>query len=95
VKKYPKLLQTDARGQLVIPKEIRRALGITDGTGFWAYAIEKEGIFLKKIDAPPLAKNEELSELKEKAKDIGVNEKNIDAATKRYPKRNIDPMEDV
>ena len=57
MKKFPKLIQTDARGQLVIPKEIRRALGITDGTGFWAYAIEKEGIFLKKIDAPALAEN--------------------------------------
>lgn len=95
MKKYPKLLQTDARGQLVIPKEIRRELGIQDGTGFWAYAIDNEGIFLKKIDAPPLANNSEVRELKDKARAIDVDPKNVDAATKRYPKRSSGGMEDV
>ncbi len=95
MKKFPKLIQTDARGQLVIPKEIRRALGITDGTGFWAYAIEKEGIFLKKIDAPALAEHVELDEIKQHASKIMVDTKHLDVAVKRYPKRSTSGMEDV
>ena len=71
MKRYPRLLQTDARGQIVIPKEIRQALNITDGTGFWAYLIEKEGIFLKKVDAPPL-ESAESKAIKDHAPKIAV-----------------------
>lgn len=94
MKRYPKLLQTDARGQLVIPKEIRRALGITDGTGFWAYVIEKEGILLKKIDAPPLNEND-TKPIKDNAKKIGVDTKNIANSEKHYNKPNDGVFENI
>ena len=68
MKKYPKLVQIDSRGQIVIPKDIRSELGIDEGTGFWVYSIENEGILLKKVDAKPLGEHENvLSELEEKA----------------------------
>ena len=83
MKRYPKLLQTDARGQIVIPKEVRRALNITDGTGFWAYLIDKEGIFLKKVDAPPLEGNETKA-LKENGHKIAVDKKNVEKSEAQY-----------
>jgi len=94
MKRYPKLLQTDARGQIVIPKEIRRALGITDGTGFWAFVIEKEGILLKKVDAPALTENDTKT-LKENAEKIGVNKKNVEKSESHYAKKNDGVFENV
>ncbi|MFT4310038.1 MAG: AbrB/MazE/SpoVT family DNA-binding domain-containing protein, partial [Candidatus Woesearchaeota archaeon] len=54
MKKYPKIVQCDKRGQIVIPKEIRQDLGIDEGCGFWVFSITDEGILLKKMDAPQL-----------------------------------------
>ena len=94
MKRYPKLLQTDARGQIVIPKEIRRALGITDGTGFWAFVIEKEGILLKKVDAPQL-ESAETKTLKDNAEKIGLTKKNIEKSESHYAKKNDGVFENV
>ncbi|MBR9692074.1 AbrB/MazE/SpoVT family DNA-binding domain-containing protein [Candidatus Woesearchaeota archaeon] len=49
--KDPKVVQADKRGQIVIPKSIRKELGIEEGAAFWMYKTE-EGIFLKRIEAP-------------------------------------------
>ena len=50
--KNPKVVQADRRGQVVIPKSIRKELKIEEGAAFWVYKTE-DGIFLKKIkDAP-------------------------------------------
>ena len=49
--KHPKVVQTDKRGQIVIPKSIRKELKIEEGAAFWMYKTE-EGIFLKKVEAP-------------------------------------------
>jgi len=87
LKKYPKLVQCDKRGQIVIPKDIRLELGITEGTGFWLYSVEDEGIILKKIDHEELGYSEKIiSEMKEKSEKIGVKEKNIDKTIKKYKK---------
>ena len=89
MKKYPKLIQIDGRGQIVIPKDIRRDLGIDEGTGFWVYSITNEGILLKKADPPQLdsAENQEiLSEIEEKHEKINIKKKNIDHAKKKYKK---------
>ena len=87
MKRYPKLVQVDKRGQIVIPKEIRQDLGIDEGTGFWMYSITDEGILLKKVDAPDLESNKVvLDELKDKAGKVGVSRKNIDSSEKRYKK---------
>ena len=91
MKKVPKFLQADARGQIVIPKEIREALGIDEHTAFVAYLIEHEGIFLKKIDAPDLSAH--TKELKEKAEKIGVKKQNVEQAEEKH--RRTGRFEDV
>ena len=44
----PKIVQVDKRGQIVIPKEVRSELNITNKTNLWVYSITDEGILLKK-----------------------------------------------
>ena len=87
MKKYPKIVQCDKRGQIVIPKDIRRDLGIEEGTGFWVYSVTDEGILLKKIDSEPLDDQKEIiEELEDKADKIKVNKKNIKKSVKKYKK---------
>jgi AbrB family looped-hinge helix DNA binding protein len=87
VKKYPKLVQCDQRGQLVIPKDIRLALGIEAGTGFWVFSIEGEAILLKKVTLAELDENSPAyRELAEKAGKIGIDAKNLKKAAKEYKK---------
>ena len=95
MKRFPKLLQADGRGQIVIPKEIRQALGIDESTGFFAYLIGSEGIFLKKIDSKELHEHPEVQELKDKAEKVGVRKKNVDAAEKEYTKEQKGGFEEL
>jgi AbrB family looped-hinge helix DNA binding protein len=67
MKKYPKLVQCDRRGQIVIPKDIRNELDIEEGTGFFMYSISDEGILLKKISRKELADEDVLKKIEEKA----------------------------
>jgi AbrB family looped-hinge helix DNA binding protein len=87
MKKFPRIVQCDKRGQIVIPKEIRQELGIEEGTGFFMYSISDEGVLLKKI-APKELSNEDkvVSELKEKADKISLSKEKIDKAVKDYKK---------
>jgi AbrB family looped-hinge helix DNA binding protein len=96
MKKYPKIVQCDARGQIVIPKDIRQELNIDEGSAFWMYSITEEGILLK------LVPNDELSEhsmvigkIKEKSDTIGVSSKNVDKAVSEYKKRPKGRLEEV
>ena len=50
--KYPKVVQADKRGQIVIPKSIRSELKIEEGAAFWIYKTQ-DGIFLKRIEEAP------------------------------------------
>ncbi|MBW2984912.1 AbrB/MazE/SpoVT family DNA-binding domain-containing protein [Candidatus Woesearchaeota archaeon] len=85
MKQYPKIVQIDKRGQIVIPKDIRAELDIDEGTGFWVYSIEDEGILLKKVEAEPLEKHEKiLSKLEEKAPKLKIRKENIAKAVKKY-----------
>jgi len=87
MKKYPKIVQCDSRGQIVIPKDIRRDLHVDEGTGFWMYSITDEGILLKKIDTLPLDKNQQiLSELDEKADKLKIKKSNVKKSVDRYKK---------
>ncbi len=87
LKKYPKLVQCDARGQIVIPKDIRRELKIDEGTGFWMYTVTEEGILLKKVEAPSLAKHSEIvRKLDEKAGKLKMKKQNIRKAVQKYKK---------
>ena len=64
--KYPKVVQCDKRGQIVIPKSIRSDLNIEEGAAFWMYKTE-DGIFLKRIKSPSAKSiTEVVKEVKEK-----------------------------
>jgi len=85
MKKYPKLVQCDKRGQIVIPKDVRLDLGIEEGTGFFMYIVTDEGILLKKVQAPELSENKEiLDEIYEKSDKIGINKNNLKKSEEDY-----------
>jgi len=87
MKKFPKIVQADSRGQIVIPKDIRQELGIDEGTGFYIYSITDEGILLKKIETPEISEHKKvLDEIKDKADLIGVDKANIKKTVKKYKK---------
>jgi len=87
MKKYPKIVQVDSRGQIVIPKDIRNELGIDEGTGFYMYTVTDEGILLKKIPVKELAEHQKiLDELNDKAEKIGLDPKNLEKSKKNYKK---------
>jgi AbrB family looped-hinge helix DNA binding protein len=85
MKRYPKIVQCDGRGQIVIPKDIRRDLHVDEGTGFWMYSITDEGILLKKVDHPTLESNKEiLTEINEKAEKLKVKRANVRKSVDKY-----------
>ena len=94
MKRYPKIVQCDARGQIVIPKDIRAELGIDEGTGFFAYSISDEGILLKKIEDHDLSSDLKIiPELIEKSQKINLSKKNLERSVqsyKRTKKGNLD-----
>lgn len=89
MKKFPKLVQCDARGQIVIPKEIRSELKIEEGTGFFMYIITEEGILLKKIEHKELNSEDKiLKEINEKTTEINVKRENLNKTIENYkPKK--------
>ena len=87
MKRYPKIVQCDSRGQIVIPKDIRSDLKIDEGTGFWMYSITEEGILLKKIDVLPLDENQDmLNDINEKATKLKIKKSNVSKSVDNYKK---------
>lgn len=86
MKKYPKIVQCDKRGQIVIPKDIRQELGVEEGSGFYMYAVTDEGILLKKIAEDTLDNSNIINEITEKAEKINVNPKNVAQTVSAYKK---------
>lgn len=87
MKKYPKIVQCDSRGQIVIPKDIRTELGIAEGTGFSMYSLGDEGILLTKIKLQELADHKTiLDELHEKADKVKLSKKKLSQAVQDYQK---------
>jgi AbrB family looped-hinge helix DNA binding protein len=85
MKKFPKLVQCDKRGQIVIPKDVRNELKIAEGTGFWMYTVTDEGILLKKIDVPAIEEHGEImEEITEKADKIDVKKENLKLTKEQY-----------
>lgn len=84
MKKHPKLLQVDKRGQIVIPKEVRMELGIDETTGFYAYTIPGEGIFFKQITEQSI--KPALDELERYAQQLGVDPKALKQTLEDYKK---------
>ncbi len=84
MKKYPKIVQADQRGQIVIPKEIRHELDIEEGSGFYMFLVKDSGIFLKKIEKAEIEHDPGFQELRKKSHKIGVRKKDIDETAANY-----------
>ena len=95
MKKYPKIVQCDKRGQIVIPKDLRQELGIDEGSAFWMYSITDEGILLKLVPKDNLSDSDVINKIKEKAHKIGVSTKNVEKSVKEYKKRPSGRLEEV
>ena len=85
MRKYAKAISCDKRGQLVIPKEVRKELSVDEGTAFWVFYVEGEGILLKRIDDEILDSQEPvLREINEKADKLDVDKKNLERTVRNY-----------
>jgi len=94
MKKYPKIVQCDSRGQIVIPKDVRSELKIEEGTGFYVYTVTDEGILLKKIPDKDLDADEKLvTELKDKSEKIGLKKDSVDKTVKAYKRKSQGGLE--
>lgn len=95
MKKYPKIVQCDKRGQIVIPKDIRKELDIEEGTGFWAFTVSDEGILLRKIERDELEGSTMIEKLKEKADKVPIKKESIEKTEKRYKRTKSEVMEEI
>jgi AbrB family looped-hinge helix DNA binding protein len=88
MKRYAKIIQSDKRGQIVIPKDVRRELNLDEGSGFYLYVIENEGILLKAIPSKELSENKHLiEEIEINADQVNVKKQNIDKSVENYKKK--------
>ena len=96
MKKYPKIVQCDKRGQIVIPKDIRQELEIEEGSAFWMYSITDEGILLKRIPEHELSEHSiVISKIKEKSTKVGISPQSVEKTVKQYKKRPKGKLEEV
>ena len=96
MRKFAKIIQSDKRGQIVIPKDVRRDLNIDEGTGFYLYEIENEGILLKIIPAKELKEQTHIvREIEVNADKINVKKVNIEKSIDSYKKKTKGNFEDV
>ncbi len=95
MKKYPRIVQSDMRGQIVIPKDIRQELGIDEGSAFWVYSVGDEGILLKKIEEKPIEESKELDEIYEKSEKIGISKQKIIQTKENYKKSKRGKLEEI
>ena len=95
MRKYPKIVQCDARGQIVIPKDVRAELGLDEGSAFWLYSITDEGILLKKVPDEDLSTDSPIAQkIKEKADKINIDPKNLDRSIEKH-KRSKGKLEEI
>jgi len=96
MRKFAKIIQSDKRGQIVIPKDVRRELNIDDGTGFYLYVIENEGILLKTIPNKELSEQSHIvKEIEVNADKINIKKQNIDKSVENYKKRSKGNFENI
>ena len=96
MKKYPKIVQCDKRGQIVIPKDVRQELGIDEGSAFWMYSITEEGILLKMVPEDTLEEHSVvIKKVKEKSDKIGISKEKIDKTVSAYKKRPRGRLEEI
>ena len=94
--RYAKIVQADTRGQIVIPKEVRQELNIEEGTGFYVYLIDNEGIFLKIIPLKELGDNTHMiNEIEMNADKIAVKKQNVAKSIQDYKKTSKGNIQNV
>ena len=95
MKKYPRIVQSDSRGQIVIPKDIRQELGIDEGSAFWVYSVGDEGILLKKIEEKSIEDSKEISEISDKAEKLGISKHKVAQTKEQYKKSKRGKLEEI
>ncbi len=96
MKKYPKVVQCDGRGQIVIPKEVRQTLDVSEGSAFYMYTVHEEGILLKKIPEGSLNENDPLiKEIEEKVERVGMEKESVEKLKKNYKKTESGKLEKI
>jgi AbrB family looped-hinge helix DNA binding protein len=96
MRRFAKIIQSDKRGQIVIPKDVRRDLNIDEGTGFYLYEIENEGILLKIIPNKELSEqNHLIREIEINADKIDVKKENVTKSVETYKKRSKGNFENI
>jgi len=79
--------KTSVKGQLVIPQEIRRELGIRDGQLMLVYAAG-DRIILKKVEAPEPGLFSMLTKsIRAKAKEQKITRKDVEQAIREIRRR--------
>jgi len=79
--------KTSVKGQLVIPQEIRRELGIGDGQLMLVYAAG-DRIILKKVEAPEPGLFSMLTEsIRAKAKEQKITRRDVERAIREVRRR--------
>lgn len=96
MKKYPKIVQCDKRGQIVIPKDIRQELELDEGSAFWMFSITDQGILLKRIPDEELSEHSiVLNQIKEKSGKVGIPKEHVDQTIKEYKKQPKGRLEEI
>ncbi|HYD02797.1 MAG TPA: AbrB/MazE/SpoVT family DNA-binding domain-containing protein [Alphaproteobacteria bacterium] len=96
MKRYAKIIQSDKRGQIVIPKDVRRELNLDEGAGFYLYIIENEGILLKTIPSKELSDHSHIiKEIEINADKINIKKQNIKSSVESYKKKSKGNFENL
>ncbi len=86
----PATTKMSSKGQVVIPEDIRKRLGLKAGSQFVVVG-EKDVVILKAISLPSMNEFDELiTEARQRAKKAGTKKSDISAAIKRVRERNED-----
>lgn len=86
----PATTKMSSKGQVVIPEDIRKRLGLKAGSQFVVVG-EKDVVILKAISPPSMNEFDELiTEARQRAKKAGMKKSDISAAIKRVRERNED-----
>ena len=69
----------------MIPKDVREELALDEGSGFWVFSVEGEGILLKKIEQRTLTEEDpSVREILDKKDKLNISQKNVLRAMKKY-----------